>query len=235
MGRHYVPVMEPDLGASYASARRRITSFLADADQETSGLPVPATPGWTVHDVVAHLRGIVEDALRGNMDGVTSEPWTAAQVERGRDVALRQLLDDWNSEAPLVEAALSSPAPSPNATAAVIDVHTHEADLRGALGLPPAMPDEYGRLMFAALAGGLIARAAEAGLAPVRVCTSEGDELGPADASVTLRADRHELHRGALGRRSAEQMAAWFQGCEDPRAYVSALVVFGPRPAALVD
>src|SRR4051812_26756542 len=126
----------PDLGRMYAAARGRISELVRDADPST---PVPATPGWDVHDVIAHLRGVVGDALAGNLDGVATETWTAAQVDRGRDVPLAQLLDEWNEEAPLIEAFLSSPA-GRDVFAAVLDVHTHEADLRGALGAEPAFP-----------------------------------------------------------------------------------------------
>ena len=226
--------MAPDLGVLYASARERISAMLAGADDSVAARAVPATPGWTVHDVVAHLRGIVDDALTGNMDGVATDPWTAAQVERGRTAPLPQLLAEWNRDAPMIESFLSSPGGADNA-AAVIDVHTHEADLRGALGLPPVVPDDYGPLMFSMLAGGLVERANQAGLQAVRVCTTEGDEAGPADAPVTVRLARHELHRAALGRRSAEQIAAYFAGCTDPTVYVEPFVVFGPRADALVD
>jgi hypothetical protein len=36
----------------------------------------------SVHDVVAHLAGTVTDVLGGRLDGVGSDPWTAA-VEDG--------------------------------------------------------------------------------------------------------------------------------------------------------
>ncbi len=81
--------MDHDLGQLYESARVRITGMLDGADDS---LNVAATPEWTVHDVIAHLSGVVEDALSGNLDGVTTDPWTAAQVERGRGTSTVQLL-----------------------------------------------------------------------------------------------------------------------------------------------
>lgn len=97
-----------DLGQAYQQARLRICALV---DNEDAGLMVPATPEWRVHDVVAHLVGITEDALSGNMDGVTTDAWTAAQVERGRSKSVAELIEMWSSNAPLVEAVLSSPSP----------------------------------------------------------------------------------------------------------------------------
>ena len=56
--------MSVDLGLLYRGARERVCSLVND---EVADLPVAATPGWTVHDVVAHLAGIVEDGLAGNI------------------------------------------------------------------------------------------------------------------------------------------------------------------------
>ena len=44
--------MDTDLGEMYRSARVRIGALVSD---EIGSVPVPATPLWTVHDVVAHL------------------------------------------------------------------------------------------------------------------------------------------------------------------------------------
>ncbi len=223
--------MDHDLGQLYESARARITGMLDGADDS---LNVPATPEWTVHDVIAHLSGVVEDALSGNLDGVTTDPWTAAQVERGRGTSTVQLLADWNAEAPKIEAFLSSPAGA-TAFRAVIDVHTHEADLRGALGLPSLLPDDYGTFMFEMLATTIIDAVAQAGLPPLRIVTPVGDSVGPHDAPVTATIDRHEFHRASLGRRSAAQVEAFDWGGADPRPYLGHMAVFGPRETPLSD
>jgi len=223
--------MEPDLGALYAAARIRITEMVAGADPDTV---VAATPEWTVHDVVGHLRGIVEDALTGNLDGVATDPWTAAQVVRAREKSIDRLLDEWTAEAPMFEGFLSSPAGT-NSARAIVDIHTHEADLRGALGLPAEIPATYGAFMFAMMASGIAARAEEQSLPALRIMSPEGDAVGPADAAVVLRIDRHELHRAALGRRCPEQMAAYDWSVDDPAPYVALLPAFGPRPDVLID
>ena len=51
----------PDLGALYREARECITALVSE---DVDASDVPATPEWTVHDVVAHLSGIVEDGAQ---------------------------------------------------------------------------------------------------------------------------------------------------------------------------
>src|SRR5260370_964850 len=46
----------------------------------------------SVHDVVAHLAGTVTDVLGGRLDGVGSDPWTAAQVGTRRDMPIAALV-----------------------------------------------------------------------------------------------------------------------------------------------
>ena len=127
-----------DLGASYRAARLRVANIVNDnlADRQ-----VPATPGWSVHDVVSHLYGVMTDVVAGNLEGVATPTWTAAQVERCRSKSVGQVVEEWSAAAPGFEAFLSSPAGS-NAGAAVMDVNCHETDLRSALGLTPALPDD---------------------------------------------------------------------------------------------
>lgn len=220
----------PDLGELYAAARQRITQLVADVDPAT---PVPATPEWTVHDVVAHLSGVVEDALAGNMEGAPGPAWTAAQVTRRRPMSLAELLEDWTTRAPAFEGFLSSPAGA-SVSAAVFDVSTHECDLRGALGLPADPHESVAAFMASAMVGAIVGRSADAGLAPLRVVTIEGDAAGPDDAPVRLEISRHELLRAAFGRRSPEQLGA-YAWVGDPTPYLAHVAVFGPRQSPLVD
>ncbi len=219
-----------DLGRLYADARSRIAALVAHADPT---LPVPATPAWTVHDVVAHVRGVVQDGMAGNMAGAPGEAWTAAQVERAREVPVADLIAAWGEQAPGFEAFLSSPAGA-NATAAVIDVLTHECDLRGALGADGRPDDTALRFAFDALAGSVLRRAGEAGLPPLRIITHEGDVTGPDDAAIELRVSRYELVRAVLGRRCPAQVLA-YDWSGDPAPYLAHVATFGPREDPLVD
>lgn len=200
-----------DLGALYRASRLRVGELVSGADPATE---VPATPGWSVHDVVAHLAGLAEDVADDNMGAAPSPEWTAAHVERGRAKTVAQLLAQWDGHAPGLEAALSS-ADGAASSAALVDVNTHEADLRHALGLPPA-PDPAFLAWAAPLMRMIFAGAVEgAGLPP-----------------VTVEATDCEWIRSRLGRRTRAEAAAlgW---SADPEPYLEAWFMFGPRTEPL--
>ena len=72
-------VPSPDVttvGENYRRSRGRLTALLEGADDAAWETPVPACPGWRVRDVLAHLVGVVEDALAG----VISGPPTPVQI-----------------------------------------------------------------------------------------------------------------------------------------------------------
>ncbi|MGZ4770621.1 MAG: hypothetical protein ACXVLX_18310 [Ilumatobacteraceae bacterium] len=198
--------MAIDLEAAYRAARLRVADIVNDnlADRQ-----VAATPGWSVHDVVSHLYGVMTDISAGNLDGVATPPWTAAQVERCRDKSVGQVLEAWSAAAPGFETFLSSPAGS-NAGAAVMDVNCHETDLRTALGLVPDLPDDTLAWAGESMRAALMSQVAAAGL-----------------PEVTIEASDFELFRGRLGRRTRDEVAAlgW---SADPAPYLDIFFIFGP-------
>jgi uncharacterized protein (TIGR03083 family) len=227
--------MEPDLGNFYRQSRRRITDTVLSLDPSEYWYTVPAAPEWTIHDVIAHLRGIVEDGIAGNMVGAPGDAWTAAQVERGGDADTQVLLADWDTDAPFMEAALTASGGSGMMASSVFDIHTHELDILGALGRPLVLPDDAGRWLTSGLGDGLVAAADARGLAPLRVVTAEGDEIGRSDATTVLRTTRVELFRSRFGRRSRDQVAAYDWGGADPTPYLQDYAIFGPRDTPLVE
>ena len=205
-----------DLGALYRAARVRTTA-LVTADGVDPDLDVPATPEWTVHDVVAHVVGVATDAATGNMEGAPGDEWTAAQVRRGRGTPIAELIAQWETHAAMLEGVLSASDPDGGFGAAVLDVHSHEADLRTALGLPLEFDDE-----FLSFAGGwlrprLAANFAEAGL-----------------PSVELVCDDLDLFRGMFGRRTADEVRAlgW---SADAEPYLDVFFVFGRAAESLQE
>jgi uncharacterized protein (TIGR03083 family) len=218
-GSFYGAGMTPDLGRAYRSSRERITAVARVAlvaDDTVRERTVPATPDWSVHDLIAHLAGVVEDALAGNMAGVTTDPWTAAQVERGRVKTTERLLDEWTTGSPMMEGFLSSPAGA-NSWLAVLDVHTHEADLLHALGRPAEIPADILAWLADRLLDGFLEAAAEAGLPP-----------------VTVVAPPFEIVRGRLGRRTADEVRA-YEWSTDPAPYLDLFFVFGRRDRSLAE
>lgn len=197
--------MTVDLGAAYRAARLRISDLVSD---DVASVRVPATPLWDVHDVVAHVTGVVDDALSGNMAGVTTDPWTAAQVERGRGRSIAEMLAGWHEKAPFVEVVLSSPEGA-SRSAAVFDVHTHECDLLTALGRPISVPADVLAWIGREFRSSFERSVAVAGLPPVSVEVSD-----------------LEIFRSRLGRRTADEVRAlgW---SADPEPYLDHWYIFG--------
>ncbi len=204
--------MDPDFGALYRNARLRICE-LADASNDEVG--VAGTPGWRVHDVVAHLSGIAEDAMTGNMEGAPGPAWTSAQVERGRARTIEEMKGRWEEFGPGIEGFLSSPAGAA-ASQAVMDIHTHECDLRQALGAPVELPADFLEWAGPGLLADFHEKVKTAGL-----------------PEVQLDAPPIEVLLGRMGRRTADEICAlgW---SADPQPYLDEFIIFGIRDEPLV-
>jgi hypothetical protein len=124
-----------DVAAAYADLRMRVTGLLSGLSPANSALPVPHSPAWTVKDALAHMVGVPEDFISGNMDGVTSEAWTQAQVDRHRDDSVDDLLAIWRGLDEQLNVMVPN-IPNPVVSQLVFDQVTHEQDIRHALGMP---------------------------------------------------------------------------------------------------
>ena len=190
-----------EVGDAYAGCRKRISELVLALDAQQASCPVPACPGWAVHDVAAHVTGIVDDALAGRLEGVATEPWTAAQVRARRATPTADVVAEWNDKAPAFEELLD-PA-GDIGRQAVADVATHEHDIRGALDLPGARDSDAVRIGFEYLALGLVHAASERGVGLV----VEGlGTPGIGAVEVVVRGEPFELMRAMSGRRSVAQL-----------------------------
>jgi uncharacterized protein (TIGR03083 family) len=190
---------------AYAGCRRRISELVRPLAPEASSAVVPACPVWMVRDVISHLAGVVDDALAGRLDGVATEPWTAAQVEARRHRSVGEILDEWDEKSPLFDPALD--VIGPRGRQAVLDVATHEHDIRGALGAPGGRDTDAVAIGVSFVAAVFVAAAAGRG-SPLRVEIAGGESFGP-DAGPgvrVLRGEAWELMRAMTGRRSAGQL-----------------------------
>lgn len=228
------PAQIGEVGAAYAGCRQRITALVEGIDDEVRRRTVPACPDWRVHDLVAHVAGVVDDVMAGRLEGGGTDPWTAKQVEARRDRPTAEVLGEWNHLAPQLEAILDSfGAPGRQG---VMDVVTHEHDLRGALGSPGSR-DSDAVLIGAGWIGEAITRAAAAAGHPViRLCTTDGRQWtgGSGEPVATLTATPFELLRACSGRRSSDEIRAldWV-GEVDAVLPAFTFGPFTPRTAAL--
>ena len=210
----------------YQETRERLATLVAGLDEAGLGTAVPACPGWSVADVIGHLAAIPEDALAGRLTGPPSEDETAAQVDRFRGRPIAQTLAGWTELAPRFEEIVAAFKIWP----AVIDVASHEQDIRGAVGQPGARDTEVIRQM----SGWLLARLSP----PVRLRVTVEDtqlQVGPDGEQVLgLTTTWYEAFRWRMGRRSLDQLAA-LDWSGDPAPVLDHLVVFGPARADLIE
>ena len=221
-----------DLPPLYRDTRERLTALVAGLDDAALATPVPTCPGWLVADVVAHLAAVVEDALAGRLTGPPSEEQTAEQVARYKGRPMTQTLAGWTAGAPRFEEIISAF----NVPQAVIDVASHEQDIRGALGRPGARDTEAIRW----LSGWLLERLRTP--VPVHVTIEDAEfRVGPPGAGrgrdepvLSLTTTRYEAFRWRMGRRSRDQLAA-LDWSGDPAPVLDHLVVFGPARSDIIE
>ncbi len=199
--------------------------------------------------MLAHVVSIPEDAAAGRLAGLPTEEFTAEQVARLAGVTVADLLARWSASAPDFEQRLVRFEVWP----AVIDLATHEQDIRGALGQPGARDCAAIRHSADRLLTSLNPPV------PVRITTEDGTYVvgppiaagppaaaggagppggaggadDPADAgdALALSTTRFEAFRWRMGRRSPAQLAAMAWSANPPPAVLASLTIFGPSPA----
>jgi uncharacterized protein (TIGR03083 family) len=217
--------MAPEAGDAHLHAYIAVQLRLDDLVRGRRGAEaVPACPAWTVRDVVAHLVGLCEDWVDHRLDGYATAAWTAAQVTRADGQDVDAILDRWVAAMAAFVELEDDPAMGPPGRWAVGDAFTHEADIRGSLGVERVPAD--------AVALGLkgsIARWREVlGAASMPTLLVRAPDLrewwiGTPDdpGAVVVDVPAYELFRALAGRRTQEQVRAWAWS-RDPTPYLAA-------------
>ena len=122
---------------SYSELRTRVADLMRSITSEQAQLVVPHCPQWTVKDCLAHMVGVPEDVINGQMDGVATEAWTDRQVQRHTNDSVDDLLAVWETNAPVFAKILPN-IPQPVLSQFMFDQTTHEHDIRTAVGQPGA-------------------------------------------------------------------------------------------------
>jgi uncharacterized protein (TIGR03083 family) len=222
-----------DYAQTYDALRRRVTDLVRDAGDEELERHAPAAPEWRVRDVVAHLCGVAADVNTGNLDGVTTQPWTARQVDARRDASIEQLLAEWEAEAAKLEPLMSS-MPDVAVGQMLFDAATHEHDVRGGLDRPGARDSDAMVVAYDWGAPGLAMKAEPADVT-LRVETDAGSTTsGNGARPVAVRVEWFELFRAMTGRRSADQIRA-FDWDGEPAPDLLVFPIFTPRETPLVE
>jgi hypothetical protein len=203
-----------------------LTSLLREFDSDALNAMVPACPGWCVRDVACHLVANVEDAMAGNLAIPPSEEDTAAQLARCAHRDLTEMLETWAALAPWAEQVIGGSGMWP----AVIDVATHEQDIRGAVGRPGARQT---RAIWHG-AGWLITELRTPISLFIAVEDGEFTVGPPSTIELALATSRYEAFRWRMGRRSRAQLAG-LDWSGDPAQVLDHLSAFGPASSNIIE
>jgi len=121
--------------AAYDELRARVTGLMQSISTEQAQTVVPHCPQWTVKDCLAHMIGVPEDVINGQMDGVATDAWTDRQVQRHAQDSVEDLLAIWETNAS-VFATILPHIPQPVLSQFMFDQTTHEHDIRRAVSQP---------------------------------------------------------------------------------------------------
>ena len=221
-----------DPAAEWNAARQRVSELVADLDAQAAGVAVPATPDWSVHDLLAHMIGLDVDVVRGDEPDDHNATWTQRQVDERRGRGVTDLLAEWADVAPRVEQWMRE-----NSARPLGDVIIHEQDLRGALEVSGAqdtpglhairdrMVDGFG----AAVHGPLTLQGRQGwSWSSSDSAAGSGPDSGP---GTVVTADDFDLARALMSRRSAAQLRSWTTA-GDIEPFLDAFAALGPLPDA---
>jgi len=188
-----------DWGEVYRDNIDAVTALAEGLSTEELSTRVPATPDWTVHDVLAHLAGSPADALSGRMDGAPGPEWTDRHVGERAAHSTDQIVAEVRGSIDAVVASLKGT----DRPALVWNAAVHHADLHEALG-KGAPPQQMWRPVVDAMAPSL------------------GEHAG-----ALSEVSDYEKFRMFFSRRSRSQTAAWGTGLDQET--LDGFSIFGPR------
>jgi uncharacterized protein (TIGR03083 family) len=214
-----------EIAIGYQTTRERLSELVLSLSDEDLRRNVPACPAWDVHDVIAHMSGVQELLTAGQRPTGDTQEWIDEIVAARRDVAISDLLERWAACAPGTSAMIDG-----GVAVLIVDVVSHEHDIRNAVGMPgareaPEVPASV-QVMLTAISG-LID---EAGLGALAVdtgtdrWTSHNIPIG-----CTLEADPWEALRIILSRRTDAEMRAG-PSTGDIEPYIRLLDARSPLP-----
>jgi hypothetical protein len=159
--------------------------------------------------VIAHLAGVCDDIVTGNLHGVATDEWTAAQVAKRRDWPFEKVLTLWDEHASAIEPQMNDFPPAAIGQM-LFDAVTHEHDVRGSFGTPGGRDAPAVEIAFEWGIESLSKRCMHLGTGTLRVTTEAGtQEIGEGEPLTALGVSRFELVRAITGRRSRAQVRAY--------------------------
>ncbi|RZS44429.1 uncharacterized protein (TIGR03083 family) [Herbihabitans rhizosphaerae] len=214
----------------YDAARRRITELVthdwADIDAD-----VPACPGWTVRDVIAHLAGGLADFAARRFDGVETGEWGERQVRDRREQSIEDSLTEWNNNRARAGALFDSPM----GPVLISEIVQHEHDIRGALNRSGARDGTAVRAALTRPLQELDKKIKTAELPALKIILGHGERVvGDGEPVGTLTVSSFEMLRAIGGRRSRKQLSE-LNWDVDPEQWLDVLPLFGKRADDLAE
>ncbi len=209
----------------WTQAQARVIALVQDISAEQAAMHVPATPAWTVRELLAHMIGLDVDIVADNQPPDHNSQWTQQQVDSRADHDIATLLDEWRDIAEPLRQWMAANDGRPMG-----DVLVHEQDLRGALGVPGAKDTDGLHALRERMVTGFGDGVTD--LAPIALVgdqwtwVSRGELAG---AATVLRASDFDLTRALMTRRSEHQLRAWTER-GDIGPYLSAFGSLGELP-----
>jgi uncharacterized protein (TIGR03083 family) len=223
-----------ELASAYESAWKRVGGFVEGLTDDQLTTAVPATPGWRVRDVVAHMVGVAGDMTEGRFPMAGVDAWTAEQVAQRKDLPFEAVVEEWAQRVPPFLDAMNGPL----AVAAgnfVADIVSHELDMRNALGMrdgrdTPELPLAFD-LFVTMLSGGI-----DGNKLPALVLKADDREVvaGAGDPGATVTASAFELLRSISGRRTHDEIRA-LAWTGDPEPYLAVIAPYAPPATSLKE
>jgi uncharacterized protein (TIGR03083 family) len=214
-----------DAITEWTNAQGRVIELVESLSDEETRRAVPATPDWTVSQLLAHMVGLNADVLAGDEPEDHNSTWTQRQVDSRAGRALAELVDEWRTLTKPMQDYLRDQSPRP-----LTDVVIHEQDLRGAVGRPGGRDTGGLAAVRDVMAERFASRVRRAHLPPVELRSPAWIfSTGDGDPGLELFAPDFDLIRALMTRRTADQLRQWSRaGAIDP--YLPVFAGLGPLP-----
>ncbi len=220
-----------DVGAAYREVRERIADFTSGLSDDEWERSVPHCPQWSIRQTIAHLAGVVDDAINSNLDGVASDPWTAAQVAKRADLSGPEIVDEWMTYGPFVDARATQVGLGMHQL--LFDAVNHEHDLRYAVSKPGAWDSDAlwigAHFVCARINPGL----RDKGLHPIAIVVDRIAMTEP--APVELHGSVFDIVRAACARRSVAQVSRMHWTGDAATRYFDKLFPFAPPQEDILE
>lgn len=241
------------LDGVYAATSREIANLVSSLPAEDLKRSVPATPAWTIRDVISYLTGSAERMAAGDFPAEFFFPtganhavaildeWKEREVRGRRRRSLRKLLDEWETTTATLAPKLRGDAPWGQEAEPfgghimVTDLATYQQDIYGALGQETDRDAVPIRIGFATYVGGVDLRIRASEGPSLRFVTKQRDVVaGYGEPAATARGSTFELFRALSGRRTPDQVSA-YEWDGDAEPFLKFFYPYGPREKPLTE